>query len=133
MLDNNIFGLFEIRDRKRKAYFDLILILSLSYVGDMTAFSSPMMKINTGRLLLCKNSSVPLFNSDSSMIQVKRLKHFFCPMRDKISVFSIIRGAQMYNLERNITYVRVQLLCYCMTFASRKTPMLIYEKTNNAK
>ena len=47
-----------------------ILILSwfsLSLMwGNMTAFSSPMMKINTGWLLLSKNSSVSLFNSDSS-------------------------------------------------------------------
>ena len=38
MLDNNIFGLFEIRDQKRKAYFDLILIFSLSYVGQHDSF-----------------------------------------------------------------------------------------------
>ena len=57
------------------------LILSGFYLslilGNMTAFSSPMMKINTGRLLPCKNSSVQLFNSDSSYDISKMFETFF--------------------------------------------------------
>ena len=62
--------------------------------GDVTACSL-MMAIN--RFMLCKNSSVQLFNSDSSYdISKTSETFFFCPVLDKISVFSTIRGAQMF-------------------------------------
>ena len=62
--------------------------------GDVTACSRTM---TINRFLLCKNSSVQLFNSDSSYDVSKTSETFFfvqCVIKPQF--FSIIRGAQMF-------------------------------------
>ena len=69
--------------RERKAYFKLILILSVSLLDDMTAFRQFTHDENNWVSPLQKF----MFNFSIRLSSYDTFKTFFCPVRDKITDF----------------------------------------------